>query len=114
MTILQDIINRKTHNVRTVVIWGVLGLESHTQAAIGFWGGLVTLGIGRIWFMVVAYQESVLWGVCCLVLPFGEVLFFLTHLGDCWKPTMVYTLGAMLLLVSIFGFAGDFFDAALS
>jgi len=92
-------------------IWGLVGMERETLSMIGFWGGLVTIFVGRIWFLVVAYQESILWGVCCFFVPFAEVLFFFTHLEDCWKPTLVYVLGVVLLLGSIFGIAGEFIES---
>lgn len=93
-------------------LWGLTGIESGTLSMVGFWGGIIALIVGRIWFLVVAYQESTLWGACCFAVPFAEVLFFFTHLEDCWKPALVYVLGGLLVFGCFLGFAGGFMESA--
>lgn len=101
-----------------LLLWAFNTSNKEAAAMVGLWGGIIIAGVGRIWFLVVAYQESTLWGVCCFFVPFAEVIFFFTHLEDTWRPTVVYILGIVILFGTVFGVAvdtiGDAFDYELT
>lgn len=50
--------------------------------AIGF---IISGGAG-IWFLVVAFRESVLWGLCCLFIPFASLFFLIVHWSEAKRP----------------------------
>ena len=61
-------------------------------------GGIVCL-IGGIWFLIVAFRESVVWGLLCLFVPFAALAFLIKHFGDAAKPFGLNILGSILLII---------------
>ena len=57
-------------------------------------GGVVAL-FGGIMFLVVAFQESVLWGLGCLFLPFVSLIFLVMHWDEARKPFLTQLAGAV-------------------
>jgi hypothetical protein len=62
-------------------------------------GGIIS-AIGGIWFIIVAFQESVLWGLGCLLIPFVSLIFLITHWRDASRPFWVSLLGSIITLVA--------------
>lgn len=63
--------------------------------------GLLIAVVGGIWFLVVAFQESVLWGLGCLLFgPIGLV-FLIMHWQVAKKPFLVEVLGFALMVVGM-------------
>ena len=60
--------------------------------------GLLAAIVGSIWFIVVAFQESVLWGLGCLLLQPLSIIFLLLHFGDAARPFGLSLLGSVLML----------------
>ena len=54
---------------------------------IGYIGLLVT----GIWLLVLAFQDSVIWGLACLCLPFVSLIFVITH----WEEAKAPFLGSL-------------------
>jgi hypothetical protein len=60
-------------------------------------GGLIGLA-GGIWLIVVAFKESILWGILCFI-PCVNIIFALTHWEKAKKPFLVLLVGAALASV---------------
>ncbi len=45
--------------------------------------GLLAIGAGNIWLVVVAFKESVGWGIACFLIPVAALIFIITH----WQAT---------------------------
>ena len=63
-------------------------------------GGILCL-IGGIWFFIVAFRESVVWGLLCLFLPIVQLIFLIKHFGDAWKPYGLSALGAIIVMIGL-------------
>ena len=61
--------------------------------------GVILSVIGGIWFLIVAFQESVLWGLGCMFVPFVSLIFLITHWRDAAKPFGVSLLGSVMVLM---------------
>ena len=57
-------------------------------------GGITCLA-GGIWFLVVAFQESILWGIGCLLVPFVALIFLFMHSDKALKPFLVQVVGSL-------------------
>ena len=60
--------------------------------------GVIMSVIGAIWFYIVVFSESLLWGLLCLFIPFASLIFFITHFEDSAKPLGLVVLGTILVL----------------
>jgi len=66
-------------------------------------GALVIIGgllaaVGSIWLIVRAFQDSLLWGLCCLFLPMATLLFAVLNWDDAKVPFLL-NLGGLFLMV---------------
>ena len=57
--------------------------------------GMIVAFIGGIWFLVVAFQESVLWGVGCLLVPFVSLIFLIMYWDVAGKPFLIQLAGVV-------------------
>lgn len=60
--------------------------------------GLIISFIGGIWLLMVAFQESVLWGLGCLLVPLVSLFFVVIHWDKAAKPFLV-SLAALVPMV---------------
>ncbi len=60
-------------------------------------GGVASFATG-IWFLVVAFQQSVLWGLGCLFLPFVSLIFLIVHWAEAKRP-FLWSLAACVPLL---------------
>lgn len=51
-------------------------------------GALISLA-GSIWFIVVTFQTSIAWGICCLFVPFASLVFLFVHWDESKKPLLL-------------------------
>lgn len=58
-------------------------------------GSLALLG-GWIWLLVLAFSESVLWGVLVLLVPFAGLVFLVMHWDEAKMPGMLIIAGIIL------------------
>jgi hypothetical protein len=58
------------------------------------WGSVVTCLLGFFWMVAVAFQESMLWGLGVLFIPFLAVIFWLTHFREATPPLVIWVIGA--------------------
>ena len=63
--------------------------------------GMVVSLIGGIWFLVVAFQESILWGLGCLFVPFVSLIFLIMHWDRAGKPFLIQMAGVVPMLVGM-------------
>jgi len=61
--------------------------------------GILIAIVGGIWLLVVAFRESLLWGLACLVVPIVMLLFVATHWSESKTPFLVQVAGWALFLV---------------
>ncbi len=67
---------------------------------------LVMIGFGisavaGIWFLVVAFKESVLWGLGCLLVPFVSLIFLIIHWQDAKRPFLWSLLAVVPLVIGL-------------
>ena len=58
--------------------------------------GWLIAAIGSIWIIVIAFKESVLWGLGSIFIPFVILIFVFTHWNDTKKPFLI-SIGGMVL-----------------
>ena len=70
--------------------------------------GYVTVGLGyaigfagSIWLLVIAFQESIGWGLACLLIPCVSLIFLVTHLDQALKPFLVNLGGWVLVFIGM-------------
>lgn len=61
--------------------------------------GIIISAFAGIWFLVVAFKESVIWGLCCLFLPFASLIFLFVHWSEAKRP-FLWSLLAIIPLVA--------------
>lgn len=59
--------------------------------------GLFLLLVGNLWFVVRAFQESILWGLGCLLLPFVSLVFLILNWRRAKDPFFVGLWGLGLI-----------------
>ena len=55
--------------------------------------GGITVLVGSIWFLVVTFQESLLWGLGCMFVPFVSLIFLVSHWDKAGKPFLIQLAG---------------------
>jgi hypothetical protein len=69
--------------------------------------GLIIAAVGGIWLLVVAFQESILWGLGSLFIPLVGLVFVIMHWEVAKKPFLINIGGAVLIgLGTIMGGTG--------
>jgi len=63
--------------------------------------GSILCVIGVAWFAIVAFRESVLWGLGCLFLPVVSLIFLIAHWRVAAKPFGVSCLGQVIIVVAL-------------
>jgi uncharacterized membrane protein len=61
-------------------------------------GGIISL-IGGIWFLIAAFQESVLWGLACMLVPLASLLFLIFHSNRALNPFLLSFGGGVLFYI---------------
>ena len=69
--------------------------------------GMIIGFIGGLWLLVLAFQESIFWGLGSLFLPFVSLIFVIMHWDTAKKPFLIWLasiplwlIGAMIMLPS--------------
>ena len=55
--------------------------------------------VGGIWFLVLAFQEDIMWGIGCLLCGIVQLVFLVMHIDQTWKPFAVQMAGLALVVV---------------
>lgn len=61
--------------------------------------GAIISVIGGIWFLVVAFRQTVWWGLGSIFIPFVALIFLIMHWSDAKKPFFVSLLGTVIMVV---------------
>jgi hypothetical protein len=61
-------------------------------------GAIITI-VGGARFVIVAFEESVWWGLSVLLLPIVSPIFLILHFGDSWRPALNFVIGFILVLL---------------
>jgi len=62
---------------------------------------LLLLAAGGLWFLVVAFQESPLWGLGCLLVAPVSLIFLILHWDEAGKPFLVQLAGIVPMFIGI-------------
>jgi hypothetical protein len=62
--------------------------------------GSVLAIVGGIWLLVVAFQQSVWWGLGSILLPFVSLIFVIMHWQVSKKPFLISIAGGVLIGVA--------------
>lgn len=57
--------------------------------------------VGNLWVLTIAFKESVLQGVLCLVVPFYIILYMIINFDECVVPTILSVVGGTMLGVAM-------------
>lgn len=71
------------------------------MGTILFFLGTILLLIGGIWILVEAFKESIVWGICSLIIPLVALVFALMHLDRTKRALIIYVVGLVLLFIGI-------------
>lgn len=61
-------------------------------------GYMLCIG-GGFWLLYVAFQESLIWAVCCLLIPFVSLIFTIMHWSEAKGPFIVHVVGIVLIVL---------------
>lgn len=59
--------------------------------------GLVLLGAGGIWLLILTFSESVLWGLGSLLLPFVSLIFVAMNWETTKRAFILQLVGAFMM-----------------
>ena len=68
-------------------------------------GGLAVV-VGGIWILILAFQESIGWGIAVLLFTPATIAFIFIHWDKSKKPAVIYLLGVFLMVGGAFSGAG--------
>jgi hypothetical protein len=74
----------------------------HTLGAIAVWAGLILMLVGGLFFIISAFQESILWGLGVLFLPFVSLVFLVLAWPRAKGPFFLQLYGIVIVLIGIF------------
>jgi hypothetical protein len=77
-------------------IFSKRGEISMAMALMGI--GILLAFAGGIWILVMAFQESIGWGLGCLVCGVVTLVFAITHWEEAKKPFFLYVVGVVLVV----------------
>ena len=61
--------------------------------------GVAISAIGGIWLLITAFQESVMWGIGCLLFSPASLVFIIMHWDDAKKPFGLNVLGFLVIIL---------------
>ncbi len=73
---------------------GFLSIVAYILMAVGGLGSIA----GSVWFLIVAFRESVLWGVGCLLCGPVALFFLIKFWHDAWKPWVLQLAGTAVVI----------------
>jgi hypothetical protein len=62
--------------------------------------GLVVFLIGSIGYLIATFRVGILWGLCCMLLPFVSLIFLFVHWKVAAKPFLVSMLGVAIVFLA--------------
>jgi hypothetical protein len=85
-------------------IWLLLGGVALLAPPLGVF--LVLLGIllstvGRVWFLVIAFQDDLMTGLLCLLVPLYDIIYLINNQDSAGPPFLVNLIGIMMAFSGI-------------
>lgn len=74
--------------------------------------GLAISVVAGIWFLVVAFRQSILWGLGCLFVPFVSLIFLIVHWSEAKRP-FLWSLIALIPIIAGAALSGENFTDAM-
>ena len=62
--------------------------------------GLLVWFVATIWFLVIAFTDSVVWGLLVLFVPFTGFVFMVMHWSKTWRPVLASVAGVLIMAFS--------------
>ena len=59
--------------------------------------GYLVAAAGGIWIIVIAFQDSIVWGLGCLFVPCVQLIYAITHWEDTKVPFLINIGGCVLV-----------------
>lgn len=72
-----------------------------TIGVILFIIGIIITLIYSIRLIVIAFQESMIWGMLYLFLPFANLYFVITHWPECRAPFIKAMIGVPFIVIGV-------------
>jgi hypothetical protein len=63
--------------------------------------GCFVVLFGKIWFLVEAFKQHILWGLCVLFIPFAALVFLMIHFRRAARPVLVLVVGIAIALTAV-------------
>lgn len=60
--------------------------------------GMLAIFATGIWYLVVAFQQDVVWGLCCMLVPFASIVFLFKFWQKAKKPFIGQLVACLPLL----------------
>lgn len=65
------------------------------------WAGFVVSVIGAIWIIVLAFQESLVWGLLCLIIAPVQLIFGIMNWSEAKVPFLMQIGGGILYFIGL-------------
>lgn len=69
------------------------------SGTILLWFGIFTCVVASLWFLALAFRQSALWGLGCLIIPFFGLVFLIMHWDKGRRPFFVNVAGLALVMI---------------
>lgn len=69
--------------------------------------GCIVAIVGGIWFLLVAFNESILWGLACLFLAPASLIFLIMHWDEAGKPFLLQLAGVIPVIAGMMMMGGS-------
>jgi len=67
-----------------------------------YYGGLALMFIGGLWFLIRTFQQSIWWGLGCLLCGLPSLFFLFFHWQKARDPFLMQLAGIVLMLGAVF------------
>jgi hypothetical protein len=64
--------------------------------------GVIGALVGGIWFLIVAFGESPLWGLGCMFVPLVSLIFLVKFWGQASKPFLLQLVAVVPMMAGMY------------
>ena len=83
------------------IVLGAIGYFVPPVALVLLLAGFLLGAAGGIWLLIIAFQEDVVSGFLCLVVPFYALVFVVTHLEIAGRAFAANVVGSLMCLTGV-------------
>ncbi|MBI9015831.1 MAG: hypothetical protein JEZ07_01085 [Phycisphaerae bacterium] len=58
--------------------------------------GIIMMASGGIWFLITVFDDSVGWGIGCILLPIVALIYFFMNIRETWRPIVLKMAGVIV------------------